>query len=78
MHDSILARHAAPGGCRTRSSFTLVAEAPPRIGLTAVEFNRPCEPCQRTIDVAAETLLRIAADPEHLGASIGATLVLHT
>ncbi len=29
-------------------------------------------------DVAAETLLRIAADPNHLGASIGATLVLHT
>jgi hypothetical protein len=29
-------------------------------------------------DVAAETLLRIAADPRHLGASIGATLVLHT
>ena len=29
-------------------------------------------------DVAAETLVRIAADPKHLGASIGATLVLHT
>jgi hypothetical protein len=29
-------------------------------------------------DVAAETLLCIAADPKHLGASIGATLVLHT
>jgi hypothetical protein len=29
-------------------------------------------------DVAAETLLRIAADPKHLGAKIGATLVLHT
>ncbi|CAH0353205.1 IS91 family transposase [Aquabacterium sp. CECT 9606] len=29
-------------------------------------------------DIAAETLLRIAADPKHLGASIGATLVLHT
>jgi hypothetical protein len=29
-------------------------------------------------DVAAETLLRIAADPKHLGAGIGATLVLHT
>jgi hypothetical protein len=29
-------------------------------------------------DVAAETLTRIAADPKHLGASIGATLVLHT
>ena len=28
-------------------------------------------------DIAAETLLRIAADPKHLGASIGATLVLH-
>ena len=27
---------------------------------------------------AAETLLRIAADPKHLGARIGATLVLHT
>jgi hypothetical protein len=29
-------------------------------------------------DLAAETLMRIAADPKHLGASIGATLVLHT
>jgi hypothetical protein len=29
-------------------------------------------------DVAAEVLLRIAADPKHLGARIGATLVLHT
>ena len=29
-------------------------------------------------DVAAETLLRIAVDPKHLGATIGATLVLHT
>ena len=29
-------------------------------------------------DIAAETLLRIAADPKHLGAHIGATLVLHT
>jgi len=29
-------------------------------------------------DMAAETLLRIAADPKRLGASIGATLVLHT
>jgi Putative transposase/Transposase zinc-binding domain len=29
-------------------------------------------------DVAAETLQTIAADPKHLGATIGATLVLHT
>ena len=29
-------------------------------------------------DVAAETLLTIAADPKHLGAQIGSTLVLHT
>jgi hypothetical protein len=29
-------------------------------------------------DIAAETLQRIAADPKHLGADIGATLVLHT
>lgn len=29
-------------------------------------------------DIAAQTLLTIAADPKHLGASIGATLVLHT
>ena len=29
-------------------------------------------------DVAAETLLTIAADPKHLGARIGATVVLHT
>lgn len=29
-------------------------------------------------DVAAQTLMTIAADPKHLGAQIGATLVLHT
>jgi len=29
-------------------------------------------------DIAAETLCRIGADPRHLGARIGATLVLHT
>lgn len=29
-------------------------------------------------EVAAETLMTIAADPKHLGARIGATLVLHT
>ena len=29
-------------------------------------------------DIAAETLRTIAADPKHLGAQIGATLVLHT
>ncbi len=29
-------------------------------------------------DVSAETLQTIAADPKHLGAKIGATLVLHT
>ena len=29
-------------------------------------------------EVAAETLRTIAADPKHLGAQIGATLVLHT
>ena len=29
-------------------------------------------------DIAAETLMTIAADPKHLGANIGATLVLHT
>ena len=32
----------------------------------------------KLFDVAAETLCTIAADPKHLGASIGATLVLHT
>jgi hypothetical protein len=29
-------------------------------------------------DVAAETLCTITADPKHLAASIGATVVLHT
>ena len=33
---------------------------------------------RRLFDVAAETLLTLAADPKHLGAQIGATLVLHT
>jgi hypothetical protein len=29
-------------------------------------------------EVAAETLRTIAADPKHLGAQVGVTLVLHT
>jgi hypothetical protein len=34
--------------------------------------------CGLLFDMAAETLLTIAADPKHLGATVGATLVLHT
>jgi len=40
--------------------------------------------CNKTVvygllfDIAAETLLTIGADPKHLGARLGATLVLHT
>ncbi len=32
----------------------------------------------RVFKAAAETLLRLAADPRHLGARIGLTAVLHT
>jgi hypothetical protein len=34
--------------------------------------------CGLLFDVAAEALRTIAADPRHLGAQIGAALVLHT
>ncbi len=39
---------------------------------------RASEVCALKVDVAAEVLLTIAADPKHLGARIGAPLVLHT
>ena len=43
-----------------------------------VEYQNKAALCGLLFDIAAETLQRIAADPKHLGASIGATLVLHT
>ncbi len=54
-------------------------------GLHAAGADQPTSPTTNKaviygllFDVAAETLRTIAADPKHLGARIGATLVLHT
>ena len=46
--------------------------------ITAIAYQNKAVIYGLLFDVAAETLLRIAADPKHLGAHIGATLVLHT
>jgi len=43
-----------------------------------IAYQNKAEVYGLLFDMAAETLLRIAADAKHLGASIGATLVLHT
>jgi hypothetical protein len=46
--------------------------------ISAIAYYNKAEIYALLFDVAAQTLLTIAADPKHLGASIGATLVLHT
>ena len=46
--------------------------------ISAIAYQNKAVLYALLFDVAAETLLTIAADPKHLGASIGATLVLHT
>ncbi|HMW52247.1 MAG TPA: IS91 family transposase [Thiobacillaceae bacterium] len=46
--------------------------------LGALAWNNKAEMYGLLFEVAAETLATIAADPKHLGAQIGATLVLHT
>ncbi|MBD9668854.1 IS91 family transposase [Variovorax sp. VRV01] len=46
--------------------------------ISAIAYYNKAEIYALLLDAAAETLLTIAADPKHLGASIGATLVLHT
>jgi hypothetical protein len=46
--------------------------------ISAIAYYNKAEIYALLFDTAAQTLLTIAADPKHLGASIGATLVLHT
>jgi len=46
--------------------------------ISAIAYQNKAVLYALLFDVAAQTLLTIAADPKHLGASIGATLVLHT
>ena len=46
--------------------------------ISAIAYTNKAAIYRLLFDVAAETLLTIAADPKHLGARIGATLVLHT
>ncbi|RJF97155.1 IS91 family transposase [Noviherbaspirillum saxi] len=52
--------------------FTLPAQ------ISAIAYYNKAAIYGLLFDVAAETLRTIAADPRHLGAQIGATLVLHT
>jgi hypothetical protein len=46
--------------------------------ISAITYTNKAVIYRLLFDVAAETLTTIAADPKHLGAQIGATLVLHT
>jgi hypothetical protein len=52
--------------------FTLPAS------ISAIAYTNKTAIYRLLFDVAAETLMTIAADPKHLGAQIGTTLVLHT
>ena len=56
--------------------YHVVFTLPAPIGLIA--YTNKAVIYQLLFDVAAQTLLTIAADPKHLGAQIGASLVLHT
>jgi len=46
--------------------------------ISAIAYSNKAAIYDLLFEVAAETLRTIAADPKHLGARIGATLVLHT
>ncbi len=46
--------------------------------ISAIAYTNKAAIYRLLFEVAAETLRTIAADPKHLGARIGATLVLHT
>lgn len=46
--------------------------------ISALAYTNKAVIYRLLFDVAAETLMTIAADPKHLGARIGVTLVLHT
>lgn len=46
--------------------------------ISAIAYSNKAVIYRLLFDIAAETLNTIAADPRHLGAQIGATLVLHT
>jgi hypothetical protein len=46
--------------------------------ISAIAYYNKAVIYRLLFDIAAETLRTIAADPKHLGAQIGATLVLHT
>jgi hypothetical protein len=52
--------------------FTLPAQ------VAAIAFQNKAVVYALLFEAAAETLRTIAADPKHLGAEIGATMVLHT
>jgi hypothetical protein len=46
--------------------------------IAAIAYTNKAAIYRLLFEVAADTLMTIAADPKHLGAKIGATLVLHT
>src|SRR5487761_2185428 len=56
--------------------YHVVFTLPTQIGVIA--YTNKAVIYQLLFDVAAQTLMTIAADPKHLGAQIGASLVLHT
>ena len=69
--------------CRNAGSFEVWRDIDRKafqsaLGLCLVDDIARQVPHRLLFDVAAETLATIAADPKHLGAQIGATLVLHT
>jgi hypothetical protein len=56
--------------------YHVVFTVPAHVG--AIAYTNKAAIYRLLFDVAAQTLMTIAADPKHLGAQIGASLVLHT
>ena len=58
--------------------YHVVFTLPAPISAIAIAYTNKTVIYNLLFEIAAETLRNIAADPKHLGAQIGATLVLHT
>jgi len=66
----------SPAGHIQPNSYHVVFTLPAPI--SAIAYTNKESIYALLFDIAAETLRTIAADPKHLGARIGTTLVLHT
>src|SRR5450631_4314894 len=67
-------KRGRPICCRSTTTLVFTLPAP----ISAIAYTNKAVIYDLLFALAAETLRTIAADPKHLGAPIGVTLVLHT